>query len=104
MAQTMLKTQAVNYASTTAVAGTEFGETPFFPGGNCLLNLSAVVSGTVKVQGNETTATAGDAGWTDLATITGAGPFEIYNIMKYMRVQPTVAGTGTAVATFEGIQ
>lgn len=103
MAQSMIKTQAVNYAATTAVAGTEFGETPFFPGGNCVVRLSAAVSGTVKVQGNETTGTAGDTGWTDLATLTDQVT-NVYGIMKYMRVQTTVAGTGTAVATFEGIQ
>lgn len=100
---------AVDYAVTTAPAGTSLGGvTPFAPvGRNALLHIpTAVPASTVFAVQANSVATAGDAGWTTIATFdTGdRGFYEITGLQDFIRVLVTDSGTGTDVLSVIGIQ
>lgn len=104
---TMLKQlgAAIDMTATGALAAVELGETPFFPGGNAILHLSAPIggAGVIQVQGSD--AEAGT--FTTLATVNAASgtQVEITNLPKWIRLNKSTAGTGTiATATLEGVQ
>lgn len=104
---TMLKTlgSAIDMTETGALAAVELGETPFFPGANAILRLSAPIggAGVISVQGSAD----GTTGWTTLQTVNAAAgtDVEVPNLPKFIRLNKTTAGTGTIVsAKLEGVQ
>ena len=104
---TMLKNlgTAIDMTATGAIAGVELGATPFFPGANAILRLSAAIggAGVISVQG----APEASGPWTTLQTINAAAGtnVEIPNLPKHIRLNKTTVGTGTiARADLEGVQ
>lgn len=104
---TMLKSlgTAIDMTGTGALAAVELDSTPFFPGGNAILRLSAAIggSGVISVQGADSAA----GPWTTQQTINAAAGtnVEIPNLPKFIRLNKTTAGTGTiARADLEGVQ
>lgn len=103
----MLKTlgSAIDMTATGALAAVELGATPFFPGANAILRLSAPVggAGVISVQGSDTE----DGTFTTLQTVNAAAGanVEITNLPKWIRLNKTTVGTGTiASAVLEGVQ
>lgn len=100
---------AVDYSVTTDATGTDLGEvSPFAPQGkNALLFIpTAVPASTVFVVQTNSVATAGDANWVTVATFeTGdIGFYEVTDLQRYVRIDVTDAGTGTATLSIIGIQ
>lgn len=96
---------AIDMTGTGALTGVELGQTPFFPGGNAILRLTAPIggSGVIQVQGSAT----GTGGWTTQQTVNAASgtDVEITNLPKFIRLNKSTAGTGTiANAYLEGVQ
>jgi hypothetical protein len=104
---TMLKSlgAAIDMTATGALAAVKLGETPFFPGANAILRLSAPVggSGAIQVQGSDTETGT----YTTLVTVNAASgtDIEIANLPLWIRLNKSVVGTGTiATAKLEGVQ
>ncbi len=100
---------AIDYSVATDQTGTDLGEvTPFAPQGrNALLHIpTAVPASTIFVVQTNSVATAGDSGWTTVATFeTGdRGFYEITDLQRYVRFDVTDTGTGTDVLSIIGIQ
>lgn len=96
---------AIDMTATGALTGVELGHTPFFPGGNAILRLSAPIggAGVISVQG----APEASGPWTTLQTVNAAAgtDVEILNLPRHIRLNKTTAGTGTiASAILEGVQ
>lgn len=104
----MLKTlPSITIGTTGAGDAVELGETPFFPGGNALLHLTAVPAGAISlgIQGSAD----GTTGWTTQQTFNAAqmaaGVVEITNLPNFIRTNVLVAGTAATVgAALEGVQ
>ncbi len=103
----MLKTlgSAVDMTATGATDAVELGHTPFFPGGNAILRLSAPIggAGVIQVQGADKAA----GPWTTLTTVNAAAgtDVEIVSLPRFIRLNKSTAGTGTiANAYLEGVQ
>jgi hypothetical protein len=104
---TMLKTlgAAVDMTATGALAAVELGETPFFPGANAILRLSAPVGGAGVIQVQGSTEEAGT--FTTIATVNAASgtDVEITDLPKWIRLNKSTIGTGTiATVKLEGVQ
>lgn len=99
-----LKTVAVDYSNSGVGTTLDLGgETPFFPGMNCILSTAVVVpsSTTFTIETCATdSATPGD--WTTLNTITAAeGPFFLVeNVQQFIRANVSDTGTGTPQFAF----
>ena len=99
-----LKTVAVDYSNSGAGTTLDLGgETPFFPGMNCILSTAVVVPAstdfTVETCATDS-ATPGD--WTTLATVTtGDGPFiALADLQQFVRANVSNTGTGTPQFAF----
>jgi len=104
---TMLKNLPnVDMTAVAAQAAVKLGETPFFPGGNCILNLDEPIggAGVLLVEGSAD----GSTNWSTLATLNAAttAPLhvEISPNPLWIRTRVTTVGTGTLSPTLEGIQ
>lgn len=104
---TMLKSlgTAIDMTGTGALAEVELGATPFFPGANAILRLSAPIggAGVITVQGRPKDSST----WYTVRTINAAAgqDIEIENLPPVIRLNKTTIGTGTiASATLEGVQ
>lgn len=104
---TMLKTlgSAIDMTATGALAAVELGATPFFPGANAILRLSAPIggAGVIHVQGSDTETGT----YTNHTTVNAASgtDVEITNLPRWIRLNKTTIGTGTiASAVLEGVQ
>lgn len=105
---TMLKTlgSAIDQTSTTALAGVELNETPFFPGANATLQLSDPVAGAgvLSIQGSPDNT---PANYTEITTMVAADGVqkEISPLPAWIRLKFNAAGTGTiAKAMLRGTQ
>lgn len=94
--------------TTGALAGVELGETPFFPGANAILRLSAAPAGAISllVQGSDTGETSPDS-YTTFKTLNAAAmkglAVELTDLPKFLRLNVGVAGTAATIsATLEG--
>lgn len=103
----MLKTlgTAIDMTATGALAEVELGATPFFPGANAILRLSAPIggSGVITLQGRAKDSST----WYTVRTINAAAGeiVEVENLPPFIRINKTTAGTGTiAAAVLEGVQ
>ncbi|MGH8032024.1 MAG: hypothetical protein ACREO8_06570 [Luteimonas sp.] len=103
----MLKALGANIDLTVTgpLTGVTLGETPFFPGNNAILRLSSAIggAGAIQIQGSD--ALAGT--YTTLQTINAASglDIEVFNLPAFIRLNKSVAGTGTiANAVLEGVQ
>lgn len=95
----------VDMTAVAALPAVKLGETPFFPGGNAILRLSAPVggAGVIQVQGSDSATGT----FTTLATVNAASgtDVEILNLPQYIRLNKSTAGTGTiATVNLEGVQ
>lgn len=104
---TMLKTLggAIDMTATGALAAVELGATPFFPGANAILRLSAPIggAGVISIQGSDEEAGT----YTTLQTVNAAAgtDIEVTNLPLWIRLNKTTAGTGTITsAVLEGVQ
>lgn len=104
---TMLKTlgTAIDMTATGALTPVELNATPFFPGGNAILRLSAPIggAGVIQVQGS----TEEDGTYTTIATVNAASgtDVEITDLPPWIRLNKSTVGTGTiATAKLEGVQ
>lgn len=89
-----------------AQAGVKLGDTPFFTGANCTLELDAPMAGAIvlAVQGSPDNTT-----WTTIRTINAAQSvamvFELTDLPKYIRTNVTTAGTAQTLNPFlRGVQ
>jgi len=96
----------VAVAVVAAQTGVELGETPFFTGGNCTLELDAPMAGAIvlAVQGSPDNTT-----WTTIRTINAAQSvamvFELTDLPKYIRTNVTTGGTAQTLNPFlRGVQ
>lgn len=104
----MLKTlPSITIGTTGAGTAVELGETPFFPGANAILHLTAVPAGAISlaIQGSPN----GTTGWTTIKTLDAAamasGMVEITDLPNFIRTNVLVAGTAATVgAALEGVQ
>jgi hypothetical protein len=95
---------AVDLTTTGALTGVELGETPFFPGGNAILRLTAAIggAGVITIQGSADGTT-----WFTNRTINAASGVaaEVTDLPKHIRLNKTTAGTGTVAEIWlEGVQ
>lgn len=98
---------SITIGSTGAAAAVELGETPFFPGANALLHLTAVPAGAISlgIQGSAD----GSTGWATFQTFDAAdlagGVVEISPLPNFIRTNVLVAGTAATIgASLEGVQ
>ena len=103
---TMLKTfDAVDMTVTGALDTLELGETPFQLGGNALIYFPAAIggAGVITLEGS-----GDDDTWETIRTINAAQSaprwIEVTDLPGYIRMNVTVAGTGTFTPTFHGVQ
>lgn len=103
----MLKTlgTAIDMTATGALAAVELGATPFFPGANAILRLSAPIggAGVITLQGS----VDGTTDWYTVRTLNAAAGanVEVENLPPFIRINKTTVGTGTiASAVLEGVQ
>lgn len=103
----MLKTlgTAIDMTGTGALPAVELNATPFFPGSNAILRLSAPVggAGVIQIQG----ADSADGPWTTQQTVNAAAgdQVEVTSLPKFIRLNKSTAGTGSiATAYLEGVQ
>jgi len=96
----------VAVAVVAAQTGVELGETPFFTGGNCTLELDAPMAGAIvlAIQGSPDNTT-----WTTIRTINAAQSvamvFELTDLPKYIRTNVTTGGTAQTLNPFlRGVQ
>ena len=96
----------VAVAVVAAQTGVELGETPFFTGGNCTLELDAPMDGAIvlAIQGSPDNTT-----WTTIRTISAAQSvamvFELTDLPKYIRTNVTTGGTAQTLNPFlRGVQ
>lgn len=104
---TMLKTlgTAIDMTATGALAAVELGATPFFPGANAILRLSAPIGGAGEIEVQGSTTQTGT--FTTIATVDAASgtDVEITDLPLWIRLNKTTIGTGTiATAKLEGVQ
>lgn len=103
----MIKSLAsVDMTGLASQAAVELGATPFFPGGNALMHLTAPIggAGVITVEGS----VDGSTGWTAVRTINAAQSaglvVEITDLPAWIRTRVSTVGTGTIVPTLEGVQ
>lgn len=102
---TMIRALApVVLTATGPLAAVELGETPFFPGANAILHLSAPIGGdgVVTVEGSDDEGTT----WEEIRTADADSGtvIEVSPLYKQVRLNVTTAGTGTVSAALEGVQ
>lgn len=112
----MLKTlaAALSITGTAIQAGIKLNESPFLggQGRNGIVTLDAPIggAGVVKIQGHNGDATkgipaSGDAGWTDILSLTAASPLEQEIALPlFIRTNITTLGTGTVTIKLKGVQ
>ena len=103
----MIKSLAsIDMTGLASQAAVKLGETPFFPGGNALMNLTAPIGGAgiITVEGSAD----GSTGWTTVRTINAAQSagrvVEITDLPEWIRTRVSTVGTGTIVPVLEGVQ
>lgn len=103
---TMIKTFAeVDMTATGALAALELGDTPFQLGGNAKLFFPEPIggAGVIQIQGSPDGTT-----WTLhkslVASDTESQWVELFDLPMHLRMNVTVAGTGSFIPTLHGVQ
>lgn len=104
---TMIKNlEQVDMTVTGALTAVELGATPFFPGANAILHLTAPIggAGVITVEGSGEEAGTYTAVQTINAAQSAGLQVEVSPLPKWIRLNVTTAGTGTIDPTLEGVQ
>jgi hypothetical protein len=104
---TMLKSlPAVDMTVLASQAWTKLNETPFFPGGNCLMHFEEPIggAGVITIEGSPD----GVNGVFTIRTLNAAQTAgliaEITGLPKYIRTRVSTVGTGSLLPTLHGVQ
>ena len=97
---------SVDMAAAAAQTAVKLGETPFFPGGNCIFSTSAPIggAGVLTIEGSAN----GTTGWYTVRTLNAAQTArlmaEITDLPPWIRTRVSTVGTGTLQVALEGVQ